>query len=98
MSRRILLGLTLSICLCSGAQAQDAHYWSQHYATRGVLLGGAVIGSADDLGATFYNPGLMAWVNQREVLLGSNVYEYTTVRAKDQDDPDQGEADNRNVI
>jgi hypothetical protein len=88
MSRRIFIALTLVSLASAGAEAQDAHFWSQHYATRGVLLGGAVIGSADDLGATFYNPGLMAWVNEREVLLGSNVYEYSSVRAKDEEDSD----------
>jgi hypothetical protein len=84
--RRALLGVGLCLIVAAGfastACAQDAHYWSQHYATRGVLLGGSVIGSADDLGATFYNPGLMGWVNTRELVLGSNVYEYTSLRSK----------------
>ena len=80
MRKCILAGALIAVCTSAPASAQDAHFWSQHYATRGVLMGGAVIGSADDLGASFYNPGLMAWVNQRELLLGSNVYEYLARR------------------
>lgn len=97
--RRLLLGVGLCLIVVSGfagtALAQDSHYWSQHYATRGVLLGGAVIGSADDLGATFYNPGLMGWVNSRELVLGSNVYEYTSLRSKGLNDPDVSLASRR---
>jgi hypothetical protein len=86
MRNCVLVGLIAAVCASTPAGAQDAHFWSQHYATRGVLLGGAVIGSADDLGASFYNPGLMAWVNQRELLIGSNVYEYMSLKAEDPDD------------
>ena len=35
------------------AAAQEAHYWSEQFGNRSMLLGGAVIGSVFDLGAVF---------------------------------------------
>ena len=43
------------------ANAQvDAHYWTNQYGGRALLLNGAVIASTDDETAVFYNPGAMA--------------------------------------
>ena len=52
-----LLGLTL---LTARAYAQTAHYWTDQYGSRSRLLGGAVIGSVDDLAAVYYNPARLA--------------------------------------
>lgn len=38
----------------------DAHYWTNQYGGRALLLNGAVIASTDDETAVFYNPGAMA--------------------------------------
>ena len=40
--------------------APDAHYWTVKYGPRATLLGGAVIGSVNDVSASFYNPGGLA--------------------------------------
>ena len=53
----LLLLAGLSQVLPAPARAQDAHYWAIPYGPIGQLLGGALIGSARDLSATFYNPG-----------------------------------------
>lgn len=54
---------------------QDAHYWTQTYGTRSTLLGGAVIGSVDDLGATFYNPGKLVLTDDPSFLFSARVFE-----------------------
>ncbi len=37
----------------------NAHYWTQQYGAKGLLLNGAVIASTEDETAIFYNPGAM---------------------------------------
>lgn len=70
----LLVGLAASPAL-----AQDAQYWTIQYGNRARMLGGAVIGSADDVSAVYYNPGALALNADRELLLAGNVLEYTTV-------------------
>ena len=58
------------------AKAQDTHYWNLFYGTQASLLSGAVIGSASDLSATYYNPGMLAVNREQGVVLGASVYQY----------------------
>ncbi len=37
----------------------DAHYWTNQYGAKGLLLNGAVLASTEDETAVFYNPGAM---------------------------------------
>ena len=53
------------------ADAQDTNHWSTQFGTRAHLLGGAVVGSSDDLSAVFYNPGALALVEEEGLLLTS---------------------------
>ena len=55
--------------------AQDTHYWNNQYGPRSMLLGGAVIGSANDMSATYYNPGALGYIKEPEVLLSANAYQ-----------------------
>ena len=56
--RNTVIAATLMLGgLTANVGAQDSHHWTQQYGTRSTLLGGAVIGSASDLSATYYNPG-----------------------------------------
>jgi hypothetical protein len=64
------------ILLAPGVFAQDTHYWNLFYGTEATLLGGTVIGSASDLSATYYNPGMLAVNREKGLLLGANVYTY----------------------
>jgi hypothetical protein len=57
-------------------QAQDTHYWNLFYGTQASLLSGAVIGSASDLSATYYNPGMLAVNREQGIVLGASVYQY----------------------
>ncbi len=55
----ILFLFTLFSFSVSTAQV-DAHYWTNQFGGRALLLNGAVIASTDDETAVFYNPGAMA--------------------------------------
>ena len=59
--------------------AQDSHYWNISYGTHATLLGGSVIGSARDLSATYYNPGLLALQREGGLLVGANVYTFQRI-------------------
>jgi hypothetical protein len=56
--------------------AQDNHYWTTQFGNRARLLGGAVVGSATDLSALYYNPGALALVAKPELLLSGTVFQY----------------------
>lgn len=64
-------------------QAQDAHYWTVKYGPRASLLGGAVIGSVNDVSATFYNPGGLAMADSLGFALSLDVLERTSTTAED---------------
>ncbi len=68
--------------LCGASFAQDTNYWTQQYGTRSNLLGGAVIGSATDMSATYYNPGAIALFEEASFLLSAKVYEYSTLKVE----------------
>jgi hypothetical protein len=78
--------MLLAAGLATSAAAQDAHYWTEQFGNRARLLGGAVVGSARDLSATFYNPGGLALVPTAEILLAGNVFTYTIYEATSPDD------------
>lgn len=63
--------------------AQDAHYWTLQYGPRSSLLGGAVIGSVDDVSGTFYNPGAVAPATDLAFAVSTNVFEYSGLRLED---------------
>jgi len=72
--------ITAVVLFCSTAAfSQDAHYWNLQYGTKSTLLGGAVIGSVEDIGATYYNPGMLAFLERAEFILSAKVYEYRSL-------------------
>jgi hypothetical protein len=75
----VRLSFFLILCLSISVSAQDAHYWTQTYGTRSTLLGGAVIGSVDDLGATFYNPGNLSLIDDPNFLFSARVFEFKNI-------------------
>jgi hypothetical protein len=73
-------GLALGALLAGGrAHAQDTHYWSIQYGPVGQLVGGQLIGGADDLSATFYNPGSLALRNESSYLLSTESVQWESV-------------------
>ncbi len=63
--------------------AQDSHYWTFQYGPRSSLLGGAVIGSVDDVSATYYNPGALSLVSSLAFAVSANVFEISGVALRD---------------
>jgi hypothetical protein len=74
---------TLLLVAASPATGQDAHYWTQHYGPRSSLLGGAVIGSVDDVSGTYYNPGDLAMADDLALAVSTNVLEYSVIALED---------------
>ncbi len=85
-----LLPPLLALLLGRAAVAQDSHHWTDQIGNRARLLGGAVIGSADDLSALFYNPGSLALVENPELLLAGSVLQLTSVRLENVEAPERG--------
>jgi len=82
LSRRRWGVAALVLVLASVLSAQDSHYWSQPFGTRSNLLGGVVIGSVNDLAATYYNPGRLTQIEESAFLLSARVYQFTNLNVK----------------
>ena len=78
------LSLAFVVAMFSTTVAgQGAHYWTRNYGARSTLLSNSVIGSVNDLGAVFYNPGRMGLIQDPTFILSADVYEYSKVQFKD---------------
>ncbi len=75
----ILAAAVGSLSIAASAAAQDSHYWTLQYGPRSSLLGGAVIGSVDDVSATFYNPGALSLASDVAFAVSADVFEVTGV-------------------
>jgi hypothetical protein len=78
------LGTAAVLCvatsaLAEGVVAQDAHYWTEQFGTRGDLLGGLVVGAVEDPSATFYNPGALGLLDQPAFLITANGFQHTWI-------------------
>jgi hypothetical protein len=80
----VLSSLTLIVgfyaFLAPSSRAQDTHYWNLQYGSHSLLLGGAVIGSVTDLGATYYNPGSLALFDAPEIALTGQSIQFERYR------------------
>jgi hypothetical protein len=82
LKSRLLCGLALAASLSLTAAAQDSHYWTHQYGMQGNLLGGIVIGSVTGLAGTYYNPGSLPFIDEKQVILASKVFEYSNTTLK----------------
>jgi hypothetical protein len=85
MEKKYQVFLLLLIIITVNLSAQDVHYWSETYGTESTLLGGSVIGSVNDLGATYYNPGKLALANDPKFLFSARIIEYKYLGIKPND-------------
>ena len=76
--RFLVICFVLHFYFTGNLKSQDTQYWTQTYGTSSTLLGGIVIGSVSDLGATFYNPGNLALTDDPNFLFTARVFEYTS--------------------
>lgn len=81
--RVALLVAVLGCVLPGPARAQSTNYWSNQFGNRARLLGGSVVGSAEDLSAVYYNPGTLALLEDPQFLLAGNVYQLTSLSLQD---------------
>jgi hypothetical protein len=77
------------------AAAQDAHYWTNQHGDRATLLGGAVVGSAVDLSAVYYNPGALSLIEDPDLFAATKVFEWARVTAEGAGEPRIKIGDNR---
>lgn len=95
-SLRLVLGM-ISVPLLSFVpalvQGQDAHYWTDQLGNRAQLLGGAVIGSDENLSSVFYNPGRIGRGVDPELIITGNIFEFEKVSLKEEEPPNR-EVDN----
>lgn len=67
----------------AAVRAQDAHYSTMQYGPRASLLGGAVIGSVNDMSGTYYNPGALVLARDLAFSFSTNVFEFQSFRLED---------------
>ena len=78
----VWLGAFLAAVVATPLHGQDSHYWTTKYGPRAALLGGAVIGSVNDVSAAFYNPGGLAMADSLGFALSLNAFERASVTAE----------------
>jgi len=74
-----LLAAMVVLAAATTVNAQDSHYWTNQYGNQARLLGGQVVGTAEDVSAVFYNPGRLALVAKPELLLAGTAYTYSNI-------------------
>lgn len=62
---------------------QDAHYWTEQYGNKSMLLSGTVNANVQDLGLVYYNPGRLAQIENPAFVISARVYELINIRLKD---------------
>ena len=72
----LLLALTFA---STEVNSQSAHYWTESFGTRSMLLNGVVIGSVEDLGAVYYNPARLSQFESPAFVISGQVYELSSV-------------------
>ncbi|TAJ15720.1 long-chain fatty acid transport protein [Marinilabiliaceae bacterium JC017] len=62
---------------------QDAHYWTEQYGTKSMLLSGSVVGSVSDLGAVYYNPARLGVIENPAFVISAKVHQLKKVTIED---------------
>lgn len=89
-SWRVLVVIAvLAIVAPPTSMGQDAHYWTDQLGNRAQLLGGAVIGSDQDMSAVFYNPGRIARGVSPELIISGNIFELEQLTVKEDTPPNR---------
>jgi hypothetical protein len=85
MIRSIVSVIVVAACtlISTVSPAQDAHYWTLQYGPKSTLLGGAVVGSTDDVSATFYNPGALSRATNLSFAVSASIFEVRQITLED---------------
>lgn len=76
---QLILSLSLFIHI---AIAQDAHYWTEQFGTKSMLLSNSVVGVVEDLGAVYYNPARLGLIENPAFVISGKVYELNNLSIK----------------
>ena len=80
---KVLCKCILLICMVtSSLYAQDSHYWTQQFGTRSALLGGAVLGGAEDNTMIYYNPGALGLLDESSISINANAYRVENIKVE----------------
>ncbi len=80
---KVLCKCILIICMVtSSLYAQDSHYWTQQFGTRSALLGGAVLGGAEDNTMIYYNPGALGLLDESSISINANAYRVENIKVE----------------
>ena len=83
MKLKLIIALLFTVFSTSGIiSAQDSHYWTNAYGTRGQLVGGVVIGSIVDLSSTFYNPGAITKTHDTNLIISTSAFQLTSIKVE----------------
>jgi hypothetical protein len=83
MRRIVFLAVFLAGASVQESPAQDSNYWDNQYGTKGELLGGIVVGTPNDLSATYYNPGWIALQVDPSLLMTTLSVEGYSIKLED---------------
>ncbi|MBK3518089.1 hypothetical protein [Carboxylicivirga marina] len=72
--------LVITVLVAVVAKSQDAHYWTEQYGTSSMLLSNSVFGSVEDLGAVYYNPARLSFIEDNAFLISGKVYQYSSYK------------------
>jgi len=74
--------ILLAIVFASSIYSQDSHYWTQQFGTRSALLGGAVLGGAEDNTMIYYNPGALGFLDESSISINANAYRVENIKVE----------------
>ncbi len=77
-----LLPLLACLAAAGAASAQDAHQWNQQYGNLAYLLGGAMIGSVENVSAVYYNPARLVLADSGDLEISGSAYRMYQVTLK----------------
>lgn len=83
LQKLVALLLVLFIGFPHAKAQSDAHYWTQQFGAKGLLLNGSVIASTEDETAVFYNPGAMGNGEDFGISLSFFTPQYSVLRTDD---------------
>jgi len=96
-SMKVLYVFLLWVYFLGSVSAQDAHYWTEQFGTKSMLLSNSVVGVVDDLGAVYYNPARLGLADNPAFVISGKVYELNkqTIHNATGDDPNATKRTNK---
>src|SRR5436190_19804535 len=78
--KKILSICAIFLMVANKPQAQDTHYWTQHFGTRSALMGGIVVGGARDNTMIYYNPAMLGFIDSASISVNASAYRIENIK------------------